>query len=208
MKIVLVLVLTVFTAHVNAESVREWWVKCHGNDSQSTCLSEEELAKFKTICSHKSSREDCQKVIAYTMARTRISEGKAALLSGYASQVSNFSAKKKYLDDVEKIWDQDKIDSSVSFAVGLLPSCAVGSNKKLVFGKNPRPEFKQFQKQALQIYEALSAMPCPDIKNGFVLVTIGKVDDSNNQLEVFTIDEKKNFTVIHSALRAGIFASK
>ena len=203
--ILLILILNFYTANAYSKTVREWWVQCKGSYTDSTCLSNVELSKFKTICSNKSYKEDCQMVVDYVMAKTRILEGKSFLIHGYTSQVSNFRINNRFLNDIEKIWDQDKVDSAFSYVTGILPSCNATGKKKLIFSKNLRSEVKEFQNEIFKIYESLASLPCPDIKSGFVLVTIGKVLDSNKEFEVYTIDEKKNFKVIYSVLGAGPF---
>lgn len=209
MKIVLLVsCLTLYAVNAHSITVREWWVQCKGNSDKSTCLTESELSKFKTICSNKSYKEDCKMVVDYVIARTRVAEAKALLLDGYTTQISNFSASKKYLNDIEKIWNQNNVESKFSFAVGVLPRCNMTAKKKLVFDKNLRSEVKEFQNTIIKIYESLMSLPCPDVKNGFVLVAIGKVIDSKNEFEIFTVDENKNFKIINSALGLGPFISK
>ena len=191
-----------------ANPVHDWWLQCKESLSESTCLSETELAKFKTICGSKNLKNDCQLVVEYVIAKNRISEGRNILLSGYVSQLSYFTIKKNYLVDTKDIWHRDVLEQLQSFAVGVLPSCNTKTISKLYFGKNLRPELIANQKQFEKIYESLAALPCSESKDGFVLVTIGKVNTSSNDLEVFTLDEKKNFKVIQTGLGAGPFLVK
>lgn len=207
-KLILLFFLVSSAAYGQSISVRNWWMSCKGSDPESTCLTDSELSKFKSICSSKSNKEDCRKVVDYTVAKIRIAEGKAFLLSGYVSQLTNFAINKKYLNESDKIWQEGSLEKGFSFAVGVLPSCNSPTHKKLVFGRNLRSELKDFRNQFIEIYESLASIPCPDSKSGFVLVTIGKVFDSHNEFEVFTVDEKKNFKIIHSAVGAGPFISK
>lgn len=188
--------------HIGA--VQDWWLHCNGYYPNSTCLSDTELSKFKTICSNKIYKGDCKMIVDYVVAKTRSAEGKFFLTKGFVSQILNFSANKKYLNDLKKIWDQEEVNA-FSFAMGVLPSCSLAGKKKLVFSKNLRPDLKELQKEFLKIYETLSSIPCPDVKNGFILVAIGKVHDSNDEFEVFTIDENKNFKIIRTALELGPF---
>ena len=205
-KLIVGFLLTGSAMVANSSPVHDWWVQCKGSYSESTCLSDTELSKFKTICSNKSFKADCNMVVEYTVAKNRAAEGKLFLTKGFASQVSSYSANKKYLTAIEKIWEQDSINSE-SFAVGILPSCNSAGAKKLVFGKNLRPQVKELQNQFLKIYETLASIPCPDQKSGFVLVAIGKVHDSKNEFEIFTLDENKNFKIINTSLGSGPFYS-
>ncbi len=195
-------------SQVLANPVHDWWRQCKGSDPESTCLSEQELSKFKTICSSKNLKDDCALVVDYVVAKNRIAEGRQLLLSGYASQKSHFVANKKYLMANEEVWTQDDFSHMHSFAAGVLPSCKSRSKNKLKIGKNLRPELKGSEKMFEKIYESLETLPCPENKDGFILVTIGKVKDSISDFEVFTLDEKKNFKVIQTGLSAGPFLTK
>lgn len=200
--------ISLLVTNAEANPVRSWWVQCKGNDPESTCLSEAELSKFKTICSNRKLKEDCHSVVDYVIAKTRITEGRTILLNGYSSQLSNYTANKKYSVDIDKIWNPEIFNKMSSFAAGILPSCNLNSKQRLYFGKNLRPEIKDIQNQFLKLYASLASLPCPDNKNGFVLVTIGKVFNSVNEFEIFTVDEKKNIVVIQSGLGAGPFSVK
>ncbi|MEK6628679.1 MAG: hypothetical protein AABY53_08630 [Bdellovibrionota bacterium] len=199
------LVIMGFEANAKSESVREWWEQCKGNTAKSSCLSDSELDAFKTICSNKVYKEDCNKVINYAVARTRVTEGKSLLLSGYDAQLSSFSERSRYLIEPEKIWVLDKVDKPYSFAVGIIPACGSASSKKLAFAKNLRQEVKDLQGVMLRVYESLATMPCTDSNKEFVLVTIGKVRDSSSEYEIYTVDEKRNLKVVQTALGRGPF---
>lgn len=193
---------------VHSETIREWWARCNEHEPKMTCLSESELSKFKTLCSNKNYKRDCQKVVDFVVARTRLFEAKSFLMTGHASQMSNFSLNKIYLTDAEKIWNNGSLDHAFSFAVGVLPSCDLTANNKLIFSKNLRSDVMEYQEDILSIYRSLIAEPCPDPKNGFVLVAVGKVTESKNEFEIFTIDEMKNIKILRSALKAGPFESR
>lgn len=191
------------TRHSGA--VQDWWIQCNGYHANSTCLSDSEISKFKTICSNRIYKQDCKMIVDYVIAKTRASEGRYFLAKGFASQISNHSANKQYLTEIEKIWNESEINKANSFAVGILPSCSPADKNKLVFSKNLRPDIIKLKDEFLKIYESLISIPCSNSKNGFVLVTIGKVHDSNNEFEIFTIDENKKFKIIRTALAMGPF---
>lgn len=201
----IVFCLTVSSLNAHSETVREWWVRCKGNYADGTCLSEAELSKFKTICSSKNYKDDCRMVVDFVVASARISEAKKILLSGHASQQLHYAQNKKYLMDPEKIWNQDTQSGAFSFAIGVLPSCNSAAEKTLVFGGNLRSEIRVFKKEIIKIYNSLLSLPCSDSKKGFVLVAIGKTNDLSNEYEVLTIDENRNYKVIHSTMGPGPF---
>lgn len=200
--------ITISHAEVQAESVKEWWGKCSGNGQKNTCLSESELSKFKTICSNKIYKEDCQKVIDYSIARTRALEAKNLLLGGYENQLTLFTSANRYLNNSEKIWNKEVVDKAKSFVVGVLPKCNISKNKKLLFGENLRADVKADKEDILKVYSQLESLSCPDSKEGFVLVVIGKVFETLNDYEIFTIDEKKNLKIIRTSLGQGPFVSR
>lgn len=192
--------------YVHSESIREWWISCNGNDPNGTCLTDAELSKFKTLCSNGNYKKDCQKVVDYVVARTRLFEARSFLISGHTSQMNYFAGNQKYLYDVEKIWDQNSINSVFSFALGVLPGCDLSGKNKLLFSKNLRSEVREYQDDILSIYGTLSSKICPDAKDGFVLVAIGKITTLKNEFEIFTIDENKNIKVLRSSLGSDPFA--
>lgn len=126
-------------------------------------------------------------VVDFVVAKTRLAEEKITLAKILRNENS-------LNDDVSS-----KITSS--FAVGEWPSCNPASKKKLFFGKNPREK-----EELLKIYESLANMPCPAANNSnSVWVAIGKVHDSKDEFEVFTIEGNKNFKTIRTAIGAGPF---
>ena len=141
------------------------------------------------------------------MAKTRIAEGKYFLKKGLESEASNFLINKSYSTEIEKIWDLEKVNTAHSFAVGILPSCEPKGKRNLIFSANLRPKVKELKDEFLKVYESLITIPCPDSKNGVVLLTIGKVHDSSSEFEVFTIDENQNIKVIRTAIGPSPFAA-
>lgn len=188
----------------NAGPVQKWWHQCNKVEG-STCLTDEELSKFKFICADKSYREDCRAVVNYAVAKARSSEGKSLLLKGSRAALSSYSNTESYLDDVPKIWDKELINREGYFAVGILPSCKISGKPGLIFGKNLRPEVQRLQNEFVKIYQSLASIPCPNLKTGFVLVAIGKVDDATGDFEVLSINEQKQITVHRTTLLASPF---
>ena len=187
-------------------TVQVWWAQCNGDLATSTCLTDTELSKFKTICANKIYREECRLVVNYVLAKTRISEGKYFLNKGFESEASNYSINKSYITEIEKIWDLEKVNTAHSFAVGILPSCQPSGKKNLFFSTHLRPKVKELKAEFLKVYESLITIPCPDLKNGVVLVTIGKVNDSSSEFEVFTKDETQNIKILRTAVGPNPFA--
>lgn len=204
-KLLSLIFLMAITENVNAGAVQDWWIQCNGNSPDSTCLLDYQLSKFKTICSNRALREECRQVVDFTIAQSRMKAGKALLARGAANQAFNYSLNKKYLNVTEQIWDDYSEDKKFSFVVSVLPSCNKGKENKLLLEKNLRPELQQMKNEFLQIYESLGSIPCPDAKEGFVLVAIGKVHDSSFGFEVFTINQKSDLSIIRTAISAGPF---
>lgn len=185
--------------------VEDWWNQCSNAKPESSCLTDSEISKFKTLCANENNHEDCDRVIDHQVAKARLSEAKKFLTSGVAAQKNYYASEKKYLSDIAKIWKEEAVHSARSFAVGLLPSCNSKESKKLLFGENLRPEVAERQKQLLYFYEKLSNIPCPDEKSGFVLVAIGSVHDSFGEVDIFTVDSNSNFKTIRTSLNSGPF---
>lgn len=194
------------TVNAKAGAVQDWWLQCNGNSTKSTCLTDFQLSKFKSICSNRELREECRQVVDYTIAQSRILQGKALLEIGRAAQVSHHSSNGNYLTAVEKIWDDSGESGKFSFAVGVLPSCNKTEKQKLAFSKNLRSSLRDQELEFLKIYEGLASIPCPSSKEGFVLVAIGRVHDSNDEFEIFTLDQNKNLKIIRTAIGAGPFS--
>lgn len=208
MKFLVVVCLSIFVYSAQANQVREWWLQCNGNSAESTCLSDSEISRFKMICSRKNLRHDCDSIIAYVIAQTRIQEARKVLLHGHAAQIEHYASYKKYSLEIEKVWNAKMLGSMTSFVAGFLPACLPSGKTKLHFSSKLRKEVRVLRSQIAKIHNSLSSMPCPDLKNGFMLVAIGKVVDSVDEFEVFVIDEKKNFRVFSTALGAGPFQEK
>lgn len=206
---IIVFTISVFTSFcAYSSSVREWWGSCNGIHLNSTCLNEDELAKFKTLCTNGNFKKDCQKVIDYVVAKTRMIEAKTFLTSGFSSQMKFYSENHRYSVEVEKIWSKETVEHAFSFVFGLFPSCDISGKGNLIFGKSLRADVLEFQSDIQKIYESLASQSCSDVRDGFVLVAIGKVTNSKNDFEVFTIDQKKNIKVIRSGLGLSPFTSR
>lgn len=185
----------------NISAVRAWWLQCDGDKPSSTCLTDSELAQFKKLCSDRDNKEDCKKVVNFSVAKTRIPEARYLLSKGFAAQVSNFKAFKEYKNEIEKIWSaEDKSNSANSFAVGLLPSCGSKQDNKLYFSSQLRPAVKKLKNEIVKVYENLASIPCPSSKTGFTLVAIGKIHDGSDEFEIYTIDENKTIKSLRTAL--------
>lgn len=183
--------------------IEDWWDECNGGSSSSTCLSESEVSKFKTLCQNEFNRDDCRQVVDYYVGKSRLPEAKILLMAGFDKQKEYFSTAKSYTTEVEKIWQPTKLNEAQSFAMGLLPSCNPKNKMSLLFSEKLRPQVAALKEEMQRVYEKLSNFPCPE--NGFALVAIGKVLDSASGFEIFTIDANKNFKTIRSTLAEGPF---
>jgi hypothetical protein len=174
------------------------WEKCQ---REQLCNMESAMEKTQKICNDPKYKSDCSRMAHYFITKSRQSQAKIMLSSAYVGQVAYRAEYDKFTSSLKEA-EAYRPQHPDRYIIALQSNCP-GANPQqtsLDLGATLDPAVAPYKEKLLQELKSVKTnSPC-DLKDSFVIVAAGIVDDIAHTIDVWSLNNKKEMLSVKNGL--------